>query len=188
MEKFKVLQFGSLEEAINTCWEEFSKSDISVLFIFDIDGVFFEGLKSINTYTNQIKKRKLDYFKKITGLNTSVWVFTNRNKLLLKPVKQQLNKALERNGTKVVIVDNKTELKKNSDLKNINRAIIYSADKKGKDAEATVSIALNSFKKIYYFAGQDFSWRYEDLNLLERVAMTNPNITKLTFLDIRKKD
>lgn len=186
---YNLLTTKSLEDFLYQNSSFISDIDNSTLCIFDIDGVFFPGLLTKETITETISRSKLMTFKKIIKLNCNVlkrpviWVFTSRPYLLkIFPYFRQLQKCLKPNLH--VFKDSQEFLDTKINLKN-NNLIIFNAQKTKEQGINTVKVGLRDFKKVFYFASQDFPWTYPDRLLLDKLS-NDYQIEKLTFVDIRK--
>lgn len=183
---FKILSASTLEEAYSKYIEIWSTlTTHRDLCVFDIDGVFFERFISVSSFTFKIKKEKLEFAKKIVG-NASRWVFTDRPKILLNPIKEQLKSVFQLNDQNHTF-DNHSDFNTKIEKYSPFYAIIYHASKRTRHAEETIKKTCLNFDRVFYFASQDLPLRYEDLDLLERIESENKDILKnLTFVDIRK--
>jgi hypothetical protein len=155
------------------------------LCLFDIDGVFFERLFSIPSLTFRIPNKKLEAAKKIVNMGAR-WVFTDRPRILLSPIRNQLRNVFgNKDGTE--IFDNHLDFNSKIQKYSPIYPIIYNASKRTKHAEETIIRACQNFDRVFYFASQDLPTHYEDLELLERIEKENPTaLINLTFIDIRR--
>lgn len=183
---FKILSALTLEDASEKYMDIWKTLESNKdLCLFDIDGVFFERLFSIPSLTFRIPNKKLEAAKKIVNMGAR-WVFTDRPRILLNPIRNQLRNVFgNKDGTEIFDnhLDFNIKIQKYSPI----YPIIYNASKRTKHAEDTIIRACQNFDRVFYFASQDLPTHYEDLELLERIEKENPTaLVNLTFIDIRK--
>lgn len=183
---FKILSALTLEDASEKYMDIWKTLESNKdLCLFDIDGVFFERLFSIPSLTFRIPNKKLEAAKKIVNMGAR-WVFTDRPKILLSPIRNQLRNVFgNKDGTE--IFDNHLDFNSKIQKYSPIYPIIYNASKRTKHAEDTIIRACQNFDRVFYFASQDLPTHYEDLELLERIEKENLTaLVNLTFIDIRR--
>ena len=169
-------------------YETIRKAPTSTLCIFDIDGVFFDGLADIHSYSSTIDSSHLQALKKISKLPTNIWIFTDRNNWgEWGNFKTQLSESLIFNKqTDVKTYSSSQDFIKNFESGKHNRCIIFDAKKGSKESVEVIDLAIKNFNKIFYIASQDFPWSYKDLNLLQKVSQ-KIKTDSITFIDIRRR-
>jgi len=173
------LKFHKVEEFLNSI--DLNDDLANTLFMFDIDGVFFEGILDPRFWFSSISPVKLSSLAQITNKESNVWIFTDRHYFgFWGPYKRQL-------ATNLGLREQKVEHFEGSKVFNQNgtfpkRAFIKNANKPHKESVTVLKNALQKFDKIYYIAAQDLPFVYDDRAVIEALGTHSE---KLTFVDIR---
>ena len=177
----KHLTYPSLKDF---CESKYKKNlNTKTLCIFDIDGIFFEGLTDPHFWFSNIKKEYLDELNKIVNTGTNIWIFTDRNIFgFWGPYKKQLSDTLSVNG-KIKVPRYKGSLDFLKRSKSYERALILNAKKPGKESVKVLEKSTKLFDTVYYFGSQDVFFKYDDKTLVEKIKHDKIN---LYFIDIRK--
>lgn len=177
----QTLKYNNLAEFCKS--ENMESLNDEALCIIDIDGIFFGGLTDPHFWFSNIKKEYLDELAKIVEKNTNIWIFTDRNLFgFWGPYKKQLLDTLSENGT-IPVKKYKGSKAFLSKADKLNRALILSAQKPGKESIRVVEKGLAKFSKVFYLAAQDLPLEYRDKDLVESLKDDTIN---LYFVDIRK--
>lgn len=188
MPQYKEIKTKSLEEFIEKNSDLVKSFDFNTLLIFDIDGVFFNSIFSIDFIIEKVSREKIAAYEKIVKRNAELkqkphtWIFTSRPSILkyfryLKQLKNGLRPESEFFNDAQQFIDKKLELK-NKDF------IMFGASKTKEEGINVIKIALRKFDKIFYFAAQDVPWMFPDKELIDNLE-EDGHIEKLTFINIR---
>lgn len=175
----QTLQFKSLKTFNDS--DERKNLNPKTLCVFDIDGIFFEGLTDPNFWFSNIKKEYLDELLRVVNTGASIWIFTDRNLFgFWGPYKKQLSDTLSLDGRiKVPRFKGSGEFLKKA--QSFERALIINAKKPGEESVKVIEKALENFKTVYYFGSQDVFFKYDDKSLVEKIKRDKIH---LYFIDI----
>lgn len=173
--------FKSLKEFCDS--EHLKNLNPKTVTIFDIDGIFFEGLTDPHFWFSNIKKEYLDELEKVSRTGTNIWIFTDRNLFgFWGPYKKQLSDVLSVNGR-----INVRRYKSSGDFlkkaEKLDRVLILNAKKPGEESKKVIIKALENFDTVYYFGSQDIPLKYDDEALVNSIKR---DTIQLYFIDIRK--
>lgn len=178
----KRLVLKSIKEFVQE--EQLKKLNDQTLCIFDIDGVFFNGILDWREIVGIIATDYLEALKKILQTKTRCWIFTNRMSLFrIFPYIKQLKNILSEFAPNQQVM-----FCKNSNIfltqKQRDFAVIMNARKPSIHSQKVVEEGINDFKEVFYFSAQDFPIIYSDRKLLD-IIEKKTNTDNLTFVDIR---